>query len=297
MGLDLKNLARTLIPLIVVCNVGSTVAAPEPDPGKTAEFFGAESVSPEKKAEICRSGLQYGWYAIDRGYVYSAEGAFTKVTELDPSSAEAWFGLARISKIQKHDRESEAYYKKATALDARYASKEYKARLNAPYTVPSPHTPRKDAIACTQIGWQAYDRKDYARAIQFFQEATKYDPSYAPGYFGVAYVYSIQNKIAEAIPLYRETIKRAPTFPDAHGNLARALLMTGNPTEAERELQEALRLDPKLGNAVMNFAYYYVEKNNWEKAKSYAQDAVSRGAVLEAEVLEEFKKHGIDLAR
>lgn len=147
------------------------------------------------------------------------------------------------------------------------------------------------------MGWESFRKKDYPRAISSFEFAIKQHPSDAPAYFGLAYVYSVQNKLDKAVDNYRLSLKYDDTHADSYGNLAYALVLQDKVDEAQKMLDEALKRDPKLGNAVMNFALYYAEKKDWAKAKDYGLDAMRRGATPHPDVVKEFQKHGIELKK
>jgi tetratricopeptide (TPR) repeat protein len=58
--------------------------------------------------------------------------------------------------------------------------------------------------------------------------AIRHDKTFAPGYYGVAYVYSVQGKLDDAIKYYRETLKYDQTYPYTFANLGYALLQKGS---------------------------------------------------------------------
>ena len=69
-------------------------------------------------------------------------------------------------------------------------------------------------------GWNYFQNGDLETALKRFHQATIFDPNFAPGYYGKAYVYSFQNKLDLAIENYRKTIELAdPPFTHAYGNL------------------------------------------------------------------------------
>jgi Tfp pilus assembly protein PilF len=280
------------VPLIAF---GQQPQVTEPNASDTSEFFGTDRAQPKDRRRLAENGCKYGWYAISRGLFNGAEETFQKAIEIDPTFAGGYFGMARIKWINKDQKDYLHYFDAAVKRDPTLASLYNKQKLENANVPKSPHTPQSEALNATKMGWQAFKEKDYTRALTFFDFAIKQDPGYAPGYFGTAYVYSVQHKLEKAVEYYRETIKREGTFPPAHANLAFALLLLNNEAEAKKELEEALKLDPKQGDAVMNFACYYGEHDKWDLAKQYAADAVQRGGKANAEAAGEFKKHGIEL--
>src|SRR5437773_10514899 len=67
---------------------------------------------------------------------------------------------------------------------------------------------KKFAPGATELGWKYFHEGDYDTALRRFQMAIRHDNDYAPAYYGIAYVYSNQGRLDDAIKYYRETLKR-----------------------------------------------------------------------------------------
>src|SRR5665213_1243002 len=98
---------------------------------------------------------------------------------------------------------------------------------------------KKFAPHAVELGWQYFNRGDLDTALKRFQIAIRQDPSFAPGYYGVAYVLGVQGQLDEAIHYYRESLKRDDTYPFTYANLGLALLMKGQEKEALQMLDKA----------------------------------------------------------
>ena len=121
----------------------------------------------------------------------------------------------------------------------------------------------KDAV---EKGWAYFNKGDLETAFKRFHQATIIDPEFAPGYFGKAYVYSVQNKLDLAIENYRKTITLAtPPFSHAYSNMGLALLMKGQKEEGHKMLLKALEIDPNNGDAHVNIAQSFCEKKENKK--------------------------------
>lgn len=143
----------------------------------------------------------------------------------------------------------------------------------------------KDAV---EKGWAYFNKGDLETAFKRFHQATIIDPNFAPGYFGKAYVYSIQNKLDEAIINYRKTIELAePPFSHAYGNLGLALLMKGYKEEGHKMLLKALEVDPNNGDAHISIAQSYCDQNNNEKAWEHIKIAQGLKVKIAPELLNE----------
>src|SRR4051794_10594201 len=108
---------------------------------------------------------------------------------------------------------------------------------------------KQHAQGAVELGWRYFNRGDTDTALKRFNQALILDPNFAPAYFGIAYVYSVQNKLDLAIQNYRKSIEKDPTSAHSYSNLGLALLYTGQRNEALPMLKKALELDPKNGDA------------------------------------------------
>lgn len=111
----------------------------------------------------------------------------------------------------------------------------------------------------------------YAKAIEYFQQATQKDPQYAPAYAALADTYSLQGASQAATEPPKEAAVRAKsmalkalelddTSAEAHAALGRILhVYDWDWTGAEREFQRALELNPGYATA---YHWYSLFLNN-----------------------------------
>jgi tetratricopeptide (TPR) repeat protein len=111
----------------------------------------------------------------------------------------------------------------------------------------------KNALYPYWLGRLDYDAHRYPEAIHHFQQAITLNPMMARAYdnLGLCYFYQNQTGLAvdnfnHAIALSRDSLHPSP-WP--YLNLAVAQQFMGHAQEAETNLREALRLDPKLAAA------------------------------------------------
>jgi len=121
----------------------------------------------------------------------------------------------------------------------------------------------RHAKGAVELGWSYFNKGDAETALKRFNQAVILDPNFAPAYFGIAYVYSVQNKLDLAIQNYRKSIEKDPTFSHSYSNLGLALLYSGKPKEALPNLKKALDIDPKNGDAHVNIALYYFDTGEY----------------------------------
>jgi Tfp pilus assembly protein PilF len=145
----------------------------------------------------------------------------------------------------------------------------------------------KDAV---EKGWVYFNKGDLETAFKRFHQATIIDPEFAPGYFGKAYVYSVQNKLDLAIENYKKTIElAAPPFSPAYSNLGLALLMKGQNEEGHKMLLKALEIDPNNGDAHVNIAQSFCEQKQNKKAWEHIRYAQSLKARIDPGLLSEMQ--------
>ena len=154
---------------------------------------------------------------------------------------------------------------------------------------------KKHAKGAVEIGWTYFNKGDYETALRRFEIATRLDKTFAPGYYGMAYVFSVQGKLDDAIKSYLETLKYDKTYPYTFANLGYALLQKQRFDEAVKVLDKALELEPKCGEAHLSYANYYAYKKDWKKAEQSASKAVECGQRIDPQFRHLLEKNGIKL--
>ena len=140
-----------------------------------------------------------------------------------------------------------------------------------------------------ELGWSYFNRGDMDTALQRFRQALISDPDFAPAYFGIAYVYSVQNKLDLAIENYRKSIEKDPSFSHSYSNLGLALVAQRRFKEALPMLERALAIDPRNGDAHVNLAVYYFETGDYQGAWKHVHLAQDNGAAVRPEFLRDLK--------
>lgn len=148
---------------------------------------------------------------------------------------------------------------------------------------------RHHAKGAVELGWRYFDKGDSDTALKRFNQALILDPNFAPAYFGIAYVYSVQDKLDLAIQNYRKSIEKDPTFSDSYSNLGLALLYSGKPKEALPHLKKALDIDPKNGNAHVNMALYYFDTGAYSSSWQHVHSAQGYKVPVNPDFLRDLK--------
>jgi tetratricopeptide (TPR) repeat protein len=111
----------------------------------------------------------------------------------------------------------------------------------------------QDAIYPYWLGRLDYDAHIYSDAVAHFKRAIALAPGMARAYDNLGLCYYQQNQNALAVESYQKAIDldRSTPHPSAwpYLNLAVTLRLLDRPREAEANLREAVRLDPKFAQA------------------------------------------------
>lgn len=102
------------------------------------------------------------------------------------------------------------------------------------------------ALAKFQQGRTYHARKDYAKAVQAFQEAIKAKPDFAEAYHGAGMSYGAMRKADLAIENFRQAIRLKPNTALFHYHLALAYHVNGDNSQAWEEYRTLSSLDPRL---------------------------------------------------
>ena len=94
--------------------------------------------------------------------------------------------------------------------------------------------------------------RDMAAAEHSFQRAIDLDPSIPSIRRRYGYLLAVNRRFDEAVAQTRAAAELAPTSSSTFADLGWAELLAGDAAAAQRDLREALRLDPANGGAVMS---------------------------------------------
>jgi adenylate cyclase len=131
-------------------------------------------------------------------------------------------------------------------------------------------------------------------AIGMFERAIAIDPNYALAYSGIAgcrnWLYTQwggeRDQLDRADAAGRRALDLAPTLAEARVARAATLEHLGDVAGAERELDEAVRLNPKLAMVQRAYGDHCFRKGQYDRAIEY----LSRAAALDPDM---FEPHGI----
>jgi len=189
-----------------------------------------------------------------------------------------------------------------------------------PSETPLPKDPQRSAVMqerariINQQGMQAFDKRDYMRAVNLFGDAIRLHPT-ADYYcnLGRAYYFIGENNLAEqslakanemqpnnpiilrnlgdvyrqwgdneeAINYYHAAIKINPDFAPAHYELGNLFLKNGMFDQAEWRINRALQLQPRFDKALLARAILYYRTNRPEQSWGDIQKLENYGFVVD----------------
>jgi len=127
--------------------------------------------------------------------------------------------------------------------------------------------------------WQKFNEAGFKRAVQYFGEAVRKDPSYAQGYAGLANAYhALSARPKEFIPKGKEAAEKAlqldDTLAEAHASLGyMKWIYDWDWPGAEREFQRAIQLNPSHALSHGMYANFLDSMGRFEEASREFQMA------------------------
>jgi tetratricopeptide (TPR) repeat protein len=128
------------------------------------------------------------------------------------------------------------------------------------------------------LGRLDYDAQHYSEAILSFQKAIQLAPKMARAYDNLGLCYFAQNQNDLAILNYRKAIELEKDLPHPAAwpylNLAVVLQSVNQPEESEKNVREAIRIDPQLAQAHFRLGSLLEDRDRLEEAAIEFNEAV-----------------------
>jgi tetratricopeptide (TPR) repeat protein/tRNA A-37 threonylcarbamoyl transferase component Bud32 len=206
---------------------------------------------------------------------YEAEGFFWTALAIRPNTPVVYIHIGDALCDQERWDEAFAAYGKVIELDpqanafrnrglAWYNKKDYDKAIQD-YNEAIRLDPNY-AYAFHNRGLAWYNKKDYHKAIHDYTEAIRLDPKYAGAFNsrGVAWYY--KKAYDKAIEDYNEAIRLNPKYAGAFNDRGLAWYYKKAHDKAIEDYNEAIRLNPKYAGAFNNRGVAWREKKEYEKA-------------------------------
>ena len=136
----------------------------------------------------------------------------------------------------------------------------------------------KNALYPYWLGRLDYDAQHYPEAIHRFEQAITLDPAMARAYDSLGLCYFYQNQNGPAVKSFKTAIDLDQASPHPspwpYINLATTLEFLGRTQEAEADLRQALRLDPKLAAAHYQLGNVLEHQGRLDAAVPEMQEAI-----------------------
>jgi len=188
--------------------------------------------------------VRWGLLLHERFNNADAADLFREALQKDPSSAEAYIGLARVS-ADSFDGQAAGYLRKAIALDqGRADAHELMAQLALENDDRDTASAEADKALALQA--DALDAMATHAAIEllsdrvpdaWFARIAAINPHYGEGYALVAHQLEMHYRYEDAVTYYRKAVEAAPRLWPAHSALGIELMRLGKEDEPRREME------------------------------------------------------------
>ena len=134
---------------------------------------------------------------------------------------------------------------------------------------------------------------DTAKAIDFFEKATKADPNYSDAYNNLGVAYEKLGQFDKAIPFYKKAVSNLlySTPEQAYRNMGNSYYRLGRYENALNSYKEALRRAPEMGLPYLRMALCYNVMGRYGEAAAAMTQAIKLDPVYKGDkekALEDF---------
>ncbi len=109
------------------------------------------------------------------------------------------------------------------------------------------------SFLAAEIG--SHEKKDYKKALRYFEEAVKKNPRYVEAYFYIGLCNSKLEYYMEAVDAFNQAIGLKPEYAEARYNLGLTYLIIGNKGSALAQYEILKNLNNDLANKLFNLIY------------------------------------------
>lgn len=136
-----------------------------------------------------------------------------------------------------------------------------------------PKEENEKAREFVEDGLRRDERKDWAGALEAFNQALAISPRYGDAYIAMGDTYMNMGRYEEGFRAYRQAISVEPSNPAAHYSLGAAYNDMGQHGDSFKHFVQAIRLDPNFAEAHYGIGYAYLRLENFREALNYLRRA------------------------
>ncbi len=201
-----------------------------------------------------------------------ARKCYIAVIRMAPDYAQAYHGLATVSKVLGEEDKSKEFMAKFRELKV-LEMKALKDRDNAFDDLASVR--KTVAKALTDVGQLYYLRKSSAKAEQVLQRAATLDAKQPECRILLTTLYQQDGRVTEALQLHEQLAIIKPHNAVHHGNIGVLSVQLKRYDRAEKSFRKAIDLAPKQSFGYRSLAYLYLITNRkLPEARKLAEQAV-----------------------
>ncbi len=194
---------------------------------------------------------------IQQGDLRGGLEKLLQASRLDPENANIHNGLGLAYRDLGIYEKSIVHFKRAIALQAEFPEvqnnlgtlylllKKWNLALDCFQRAVSDILYRTPHFAYRHMGLAYYNKGDYQKAIENYQKALRFFPSWSLCYENLALAYEAIDSFQAAIESYKKSISYEPGYPTSHFNLARLYIRLKRNDEAAKELMLTMEIDPE----------------------------------------------------
>jgi tetratricopeptide (TPR) repeat protein len=145
----------------------------------------------------------------------------------------------------------------------------------------------KKAEFYESLGHAYLEKRQYAKAILFFNKALKMNPADAYGYHDRGRAYGEQGQYDVAISDYTKALEIDPGYADAYFNRGLAYHAKGQYDQAIFDYTRALEIDPADAGTYYARGFTYYFKKEYEKSWADVKKAQSLGYSIHPKFLDD----------
>ena len=194
---------------------------------------------------------------IQQGDLREGLEKLLEASKLDPENANIHNGLGLAYRDLRAYQRSMVHFKRALALRPEFPEaqnnlgtlylllKRWNLALDSFQRAASDILYKTPHFAYRHMGLAYYNKGDYQKAIENYQKALRFFPSWSLCYENLALAYEAIDSFQAAIESYKKSISYEPDYPTSHFSLARLYIRLNRKEEAAKELKLTMEIDPE----------------------------------------------------